>query len=451
MSLVVFGGGPFVFKDARRYFLALTCFLYVFTSGWIFYHFTGVMLADLPLICLLAANVLSGRRVRFFVKPIGVAMLGLVLAGLVSATGAREPGWAVAESTKYLRMYLVAVAMVANLKTTDDLRFAIHWMLIGTLIQSLIGIHQWQRGAVGIWFLGERPASRVDWRSLGTFYVPAFFANYLSMTLCVAFRLFLFYNPPKPRTALFYGAVCMLGTIAIYSTYARAPWISFLGATVLVSLFSAFHGRFKMRSRWAFPVMAVFLLAFGLRYSGKIAEQFGSGRSASQESRRPQRAIARRMIAAHPLTGVGVGNYELHPWEFMTHAERTHYLAPVYACLVHNSYLLFTAEMGYPGGAVFIILFVVIFFTCAKIVFSPVNHPLIVNVALGIGAGIFSMVVFLYNSPDIHEYSILYQLGLYGGMLMAMANMISRAKAKLLHQQRLRSRPPSATPRTIGT
>ena len=137
-SAICFGGIPFMVRDTKRYFLALASFLYIFSSGWIFYHYNGLMLADLPIICLLAMAITSSSRFRWIARPIGLPMLLIVIWGFISSLFAVNPGWAAMEVTKYLRMYLLVICLVHHVRTMDDIRTVLFSMLAGFLVQCFI-------------------------------------------------------------------------------------------------------------------------------------------------------------------------------------------------------------------------------------------------------------------------------------------------------------------------
>lgn len=425
---------PLFLKNVRRYYLAFASFIYVFTSGWIFYHYTGLMLADLPILALLAVSLFERRHIRFLPTPIGWPVVGLILWGALSAVWAKQPGWALAEVSKYFRMYLLMLVVLDNIRSLSDLRLVVNWMLIGFFIESLIGIYQWKFGALGIWFLGERPASRIDWRSMGTFYVTSFYGNYLVMVLNVALRLFIFYRPSKLLLSLFYGMASLSGLLAFYTTYARGPWIAFLIAFGMIFLISFFRSRYKIRSQWAVPVFFLGVMALFIRYHNQIFAQFGESRRVSYEVRFTQYDIAKRIIKRYPLQGVGLGNYEENVGDYLTEEERSSYLVSVYLGMVHNSYFLVTAELGFPGGIVFILWFITIGLTILEILRSRLNHSFIINTTLGILGGIIAICICLVSSPDIHEYSLLYQLGLFCGILLAEKKLLRQAL--LMHKQK---------------
>lgn len=418
---------PLFLKNVRRYYLGFVSFVYVFNSGWIFYHYTGLMLADVPLLCLLTVTLFERRRIQFLPSPIGWPVVGLIVWGALSSVWAKQPGWALAEVSKYFRIYLLILVLFNNIRSLSDLRLVIHGMLIGFLIESLIGIYQWKFGALGIWFLGERPASRIDWRSMGTFYVTSFYANYLVMVLSVAIRMFIFYRPSKVRLSFLYGMATLCGILAFYTTYARGPWIAFLIALGIIFLISFFRSRYKIRSQWAVPVFLVGVLALFIRYHNQIFAQFGESRRISYEVRFTQYNIAGRMIKRYPLQGVGLGNYEENVGNYLTQEERSSYLVSVYLGMVHNSYFLITAELGFPGGIMFILWFLTMGLTIFEILRSRLNHSFVVNTTLGILGGIIAICICLLSSPDIHEYSLLYQIGLFCGILLAEKKLLRQA------------------------
>jgi O-antigen ligase len=155
--------------------------------------------------------------------------------------------------------------------------------------------------------------------------------------------------------------------------------------------------------------------------------QFGSARQVSYESRFPQYKIAERIILDRPLQGVGIGNYELDVQDYMTEEELSSILMFVYIGMVHNSYLLLTAELGFPGGLMLLLWFATILIVIVQILRSRLNHPLIINLTLGILGGIIAIMIILMYSPDIHEYSALYQISLFCGILLAERNILKQA------------------------
>ncbi len=431
---------PLIVQNVRHYFLGLASSLYVFSSGWIFYHYNGLMLADLPIFGLLILSAMSDKRLRWSAPPVSFPLLGLIIWGIITSFSAINPGWAFSETTKYMRMYVLIVVLVHHIQSMHDLRVVVNGMLIGLAIQVVIGIYQWRFGATGLWFLGERPWWRIRWRTAGTFFVPSFYANYLSMLLPVVFRLFLYYHPPNRKWSYFYGGVLVFGCVALFTTYGRGPWIGFAVSITLLLLAGLFFGHFRARIRWTFSVILVFALAFVIRYGPKVMDQFGADRDASYDVRFPQFRIAQRMINDNIFLGVGLGNYELVSYDYMTFEERADNMAGVYRILVHNSYLLILSESGLFGGFFLVAWFVTIFVAGIQVLLSRLRHPYFINITLGILAGMTAIIIVFTFSPDIHAYQILYQLSIFSAILVAekrlIKNALSRKRPLLQNQKR---------------
>ncbi|MBN1779891.1 O-antigen ligase family protein [bacterium] len=439
---------PVFVKRRRLYFIGLASSLYIFSSGWIFYHFNGIMLADIPIFILIVMALASGRRIDLLVWPVGFTLLLFILWCLVCSITAIRPGWVVSETTKYIRMYFLVVGIANNIHGMRDLKAVIMGMFIGLLFESALGIYQWKFGSLGLWFLGERSASRISWRTMGTFFVPSFYANYLAMVLPVAFRLFVYFRAPSRKWSVFYGVTFLLGMVALFTTYGRGPWIGFSVSLAVVVLWSMLKKNFRSRVRYALPILIIFMSLFLYRYSGAIMNQFSNSRKASTEVRFPQFRIAWRVIKANPFTGVGLGNYDLNSWNYMTSDELRDPYARVYAMMVHNVYLFVAAESGLVGGSFLIIWLLSILFFSIRILRSKIMNDYIVNVTLGIFAGIMAIAIVFTFSPDIHAYQLLYQIGLYCGLLGGMQKLIRVAELKMRQgpeRRRIRFRPGPST------
>ena len=427
-STVLFIIVPLFIKNVRQYFLALASSLYVFPTGWIFYHQNGLWLADLPILGLLAVSFFSHRKINWILKPIGWPLLAFIIWGVVCSFGSPMQGWAISELTLYARVYLLMVGLYHNIQSMKDLKIVVFSMLGALLFQSFLGLYQWRFGRMGLWFLGERPAALLKWRTRGTFFHPSHYANYLAMVLPVSYRLFLFFKTVDRRQLILFGGTFFLGIIALYSTYGRAPWIAFGFAAAMLTLIGLVSMKYRTRVTWAFPVLLFFLLIFAQRYGGSIVGQF-SQRMQSYEVRFEQFRYARRLIAASPVLGVGLGNYERGLSRFLRSQEEV-VNVNMSDITVHNSYYLIATEQGLPGGLLFIIWFIIMFYTGFRILRADLYHAFIINVTLGILGGIAAILVVFTFSPDIRAYPIQYQIGLFAVILMASRDITQRAVSK---------------------
>jgi len=429
VSVVIFFLIPLLVRNKRHYYLGLSGFIFIFSKGWIFLpNGNGLMLADLSIAGLLILAFFSKRRFKLSVFPIGWALLGICIWGVISSLFAKQQYVAFVELSRYFRAYLLFLCIYHHIQSVKDLRVVLNYFLIGFLLESLLAIYQWKFGALGIWFLGER--NHVGWRSTGTFFVPAFLANYLVLALPVAYKFFLFYKAPKTSTTIFYGIIFIVGLVGLLTTYARSEWVGFLTALSILSIFSMFYRKTKIRAKsmWIIPFLVLFLVIFASRYAPTVLSQFGSTRKSAYEIRFNQFKIAQRIISSNPLFGTGLANYQSAARGYLTPEERIN--PAKYIIFVHNSYLYITSEMGIPAG-IFFILWLGSFITVGiKILKAKINHPLIINFSLGIIGGIVAIVVVFTFTPDIHAYDLLYHLGFYSGIMMAGQKLLKIAERK---------------------
>ncbi len=386
------------------------------------------MLADLSIFGLFLLAIFSKKKFRWSVFPIGWPFLGICLWGVISSFFATRQDVALIELSRYFRAYLLMLCLYHHIQSIDDLKVVLNYFLLGLLFESLLAIYQWKFGALGLWFLGERRF--VGWRSTGTFFVPAFLANYLVMALPVAYKVFLFYKAPRTSTTVLYGIIFIAGLIGLLTTYARSEWIGFLTALSALLLFSMFYRRTKIRAKsmWIFPFLVLFLLVFASRYTPTILSQFGSTRKSSYEIRFNQFQFAQRIISKNPLFGTGLANYSYVARDYLTPEER---LNPAqYIIFVHNSYLYVTAEMGVPAGIFLMLWLGSLIYVGIRIIKARVYHPLILNFALGISGGLIAIMIVFTFTPDIHSYDLLYHLGLYSGIMMGQYKLLKIAESK---------------------
>ena len=76
---------PMFVKNVRQYFLGLASSVYVFSQGWIFYHYNGIWYGDIPIMGLLVLGIMSERRFRWNANPIGIPLLVIILWGVIAS------------------------------------------------------------------------------------------------------------------------------------------------------------------------------------------------------------------------------------------------------------------------------------------------------------------------------------------------------------------------------
>jgi len=432
-------------KNKLRSLLMISAFVFIFPIGWIFYHFNGIWVADIPLLLLIFYGFSFGHGFKWYFPKISFVILGSLVWALISAVSAPEAGWAVSQATVTLRAYLIFVAVMNTLKTPKDLYYVTMAILAGFTFESFLGFWQWRFGPVGLTFLGER-VYMYDWRSMGTFFVTSYYGNYLILLIPLAYRLFIYHRPFRKWETYAYGGMTLLSVFALFSTYGRGPWISVIIALGLITLFSFLNKKHRPRVKWAIGLIIVFGFAFGVKYTPVIIDQFGPQRQAAADVRKDEWRTALRVIKNNLIWGTGPGNYENLSVNYVTAEEVEGFFGWQIAEMVHNSYLLVTAETGILGGILFVSWFLLIFKQTWKT--AKLQIPYFRNLGIGIGAGFFALAISFYYSPDIHEYQIMFMFWLLTGILFSLDRLELKC-LKQYKQAQMKRAAPSAPQQAI--
>ncbi|MFQ5627979.1 MAG: O-antigen ligase family protein [bacterium] len=402
-------------KNQIRALLIAICFSYVLPVGWIFYHYTGIYVVDVPLIAIFVIALAQGRKVKFYIKGVSLPILLFILWMFVTGSMGMHFGWSLAETSKWIRAYLLFLALVNFASKPKDFKAALWGLLAGFALEVFIGVYQWRIGTVGLWFLGERLFRAEWWRAHGTFYVPSFFGNYLIMLFPFIIRLFLFYRPPDKRETYVFATLTVFGLAALYATYARGPWISFIAANALLFLYSLFKSHLRPKLKWPIALSILMGIAFTIKYLPVIEAQFGEDREQAAMSRIYLGEVALRLIDDNMLFGAGPGCYELLSPRYVIPIEEypTEHLSE----RVHNTYLLILSENGIAGGILFLLILIVFFRIGARLLKS--KSILLANIGTGWIACIMSIAISFVASPDIQSEQILAQFFLLAGFTQA--------------------------------
>jgi len=422
-------------RNQLRTTMMLLALFYVFPTGWIFYNYTGVLLVDFAVVSALLLGIAAGKPIRFFFKEISIPTFILILWMFVTSSKALDSGVGYAEISKWVRGYLIFVCLANFITHEKNLRAVLYVVLAGFTFESLLGIYQWRRGSLGLEFLGERLFRPEWWRAYGTFYVPSYFGNYLIMVLPIALRLLIFYKPPQKKETYFYAFAIGAGFLALYATLARGPWISFITVIALMLLFTFFKSKLRPKMKWPIAVGIILCLAFSLKYTDKILDQFGEQRKTAALSRIYLGQVAWRLIQDNLTFGIGPGNYELNSPRYVVPIKEypTEHLSE----MVHNTYLLIFSENGVIGITAFALILIQMCIICLRMFRS--NHGLALNLALGSAMSLLAMIISFAASPDIHNEQTINQLYLITGMVFA-CELMERRHVAVQRQLHIRQR-----------
>jgi len=433
-----------VIKNKKRYLLFLLVLFFPFSTGIIFYRFHGIMLTDFPLLILIFMLAFDKKKFNFPKETFFILIL--VAWALFFSSRASYPGFSISESLRFFRGILVFLVIVNGVRNTKDLQAVVNAIFIGLAFQGLLALYQWRFGYLGLSFLGE--TSWVSWRTKGTFQHESYFGNYLVMTVPLAFRMFVFYKPPKKSEARLNGILLFIGGMALFTSMTRGPWVSFVLAVAAMVAYSLV--RKKLRPKVLAPIifMIVGILLFFIRYLPNIMSQFGEDRMKSADIRMPLNRVALRAVKDNWIYGVGMGNYTYQCYKYVVPESEPQledwHIEQLRWDVVHNSYLLIAAESGVLGGFMFLLFFFFMFIRGRSLI-SKAAHPYYLNLAIGIMTCLFAVFIAFQFSPDIRIHQINTLFFLLSGLILAISNInrnqirMARLRAPKLREEKYRN------------
>jgi O-antigen ligase len=322
------------------------------------------------------------RRVGWgrLLPPWAALLWALLLAALLTPYSRAE---GLKETLRWAEAFLIWLLAVNTLRRPWQIAGLVACLLLAPAADAAIGLAQFATGDGPPSF---RLAAGLPFsRAYGTIGQPNSFAGYLNMAWPLALALavgasldFRFWildlrasrqsKIKKLKSKLFLALASWLLAIlllaALVASFSRGGWV---GAAAGLLAMALLLGRRAARLAIAAVVAAALLLAFGgLVLPGAVAARLASitrsialfdagsaqvtGENFAVVERMAQLQAGWRMFAAHPLVGVGPGNYTpaypdfaVLPW----YASRGH---------AHNYYLHMAAEAGLLGALAYVAL-----------------------------------------------------------------------------------------------
>lgn len=313
--------------------------------------------ADVLAALAIGSYVLAGwpRRARLFAPATrlwSAALIALAVWAAASIVWAEHRELAVVFALR-LALWVVLALRVAS--DPPSLRSMAGVMLAGVALNALVGVAQFlQQHAVGLTWLGELPidlsypnVSVVGGtdapliRLYGLSGHPNVMGGFLAVGLLLGGSLLDDSHRGTRRTA---RAAWLLGLVALLMTFSRSAWLGLLtGAVVMGARAAARHARLHAAALRLAGIVAVVLIGFGISFAPFLLERLMIDHvvveQTSLEQRLHQIEVAVRLVVAHPVTGVGMGNFSVAGSQLDG--------API--DWVHNVPLLVTSELGLVG------------------------------------------------------------------------------------------------------
>jgi O-antigen ligase len=341
---------------------------------------------------------------------------------LLSVSQATDLRASARELIKWVELAVVFLAAAGLLRTRREICWTAAALVLGGVSQALLGLAQIALSHGPAAFAAERAFLR----AYGSFDQPNPYAGYLNMVLPLALALAICTRgaargrwglaalliglallASESRGALLAGVIALAIVLAIqFRRFRSALWLA-----VLLGLVIAWAGTFGASLG---PIQRV------LDSIGFTGVDFGNVTNAnfSAVERVAHWLAGVRMFAAHPLLGVGIGNYsaaypQFHP--------RGWYASLDHA---HNYYINIAAEAGIVGLVAYVLLAgSALWYSCAAT--FRARERLFRAIGLGVvGALIATSLHNIFDVLYVHGTTAL--IGLLMGLLVAAQRLPSR-------------------------
>ena len=396
-------------------FIALTFFATIAQGIWFgWLKDDGLLVVDLPIVLLFifGKNKLNLPPKTFpFLLFAGLFMLWSHIGYLFAPN--KLYLWQ--ESVMNLRAILMFVVIISFVNSKEELQNVLFGFAIGAAFQGIIAMHQWLRGPVGLGFLGEQPG--LAWQAQGTFVHASVFGMYISLLTIINYRLAVFVQPKFHK---FYVVTFFIGVIALYASYNRATWLAFACSMLIMFIVDTFRGFTReRRSRKILLLIGLIAVIGAARYGAIMVDRFSDAEESMLDDRSSSRKSlaldALRIIQDHPVVGVGLNNYREYVSKETAGTQ-----------VVHCSYLLIAAELGWPG----MLLFISVLFSAGALAISLMRSKdlYLSHIAAALFTALMSFSIAILPSPD---YRILYvktHIWMIMGLIIVVAKLENHLK-----------------------
>jgi O-antigen ligase len=311
------------------------------------------------LMLLITGVVVAGRQVvRPLPQKINLSIGTALIWMTVSATWASDRQLALVTVAHWWLLYLWCTYLVNRVKRVEQIIWP---LMVGAVIQAGIGVAQYVvNHSIGLNYLGEsilnptQPGASVveldgfrKLRAYGLMPHPNLLGGWLVMTLAAVGLIVKAIRSQWQWWLL--GAMVALTSIGMVLSFSRIAWAA--GLLIIVALLSL--GWWLKEKKWlwlAGLILLVGLMTLGSQYK-YVANRFDLSANLERQSVE-ERELGfdnwRQVVSLRPNVGVGLGSYAPVLTQLVP-GKGAWWYAPV-----HNIYLLWTAELGSLGVAIWV-------------------------------------------------------------------------------------------------
>jgi len=245
--------------------------------------------------------------------------------------------------------------------------------------------------------LGYRVAHVQDPNAAGSFF---------AMLICLALGMAL---RTSGRARLGWLALTVMNTIGLWFSESRSAFAATAIAAALAAAWTLSR-RWSTAARVA-AVAAVVVVGLALSV-GRAALLERDPTFRGSGFRQQFNATSARMIAARPLSGVGIGQY---------YPSSSLFLSPQMAWVygfenAHNYFLQIAAELGLPGAILFLIWIGAALFVAGRVLTRTADMRL-----LGAAAGVIALLITCFTGHPLLVYEVAFSFWILFGLTLALA------------------------------
>jgi putative inorganic carbon (hco3(-)) transporter len=400
--------------------LAFTGILIVSPQAW--FPVLGSLRIALVAAAVAIAAELMDRAVRR--RPMRKTPLAIVLAftlvgwAVVTIPLSYWPGGSVTALTEHFLKAIAFFWLIGTVVTTEHRLRLFVWVLVFSSIPlSVTALQNYASGTFLITPDGAMPRIAGYAGGSGLAANPNDLA--LMLNLLIPFAAAQLVTGRSVTQRLVAGSALLLGIAGVIVTFSRAGFLALAALGVVGILAMA-------RRRPLASVAAVVVLAAGSAmlpqgYFERLSTitNIESDTTGSAQGRWNDAAVAMGVVARNPVTGVGLNQNVLALNEQRGPTWRE----------VHNVYLQYAVDLGIPGLALFLALFVALFRTAGRVrrdARANLAHRPLATIAGGVQAALIAFAVAAFFHPVAYQF---YFFGV-AGLALAVQNALHTATCR---------------------
>lgn len=327
-----------------------------------------VVLADFAMLGLYAhwffTSIFQKSKQVVLLSRFDCLLLAFVLINGLSLLNADDLTLGMIGFIRLVKVGLIYFYISHNIQKTKDFKWVLVVLLLGVLIQGSMSIAQYLlKRPIGLTFLGEvsefsirdHGGSKIM-RPSGMMQGANSSALYMVMMLPLSFAS-LFWL--KGRAMKILGLIIFfIGLFTLVITYSRGGWVGFLFSFPILLYLYFKKGFISYKKHYHFFLLISFVSMTALLYlSPKIIDRLFNTPSIPIYTRSFLNQTALNLIGSHPIMGVGINNFEESAHGVIREIPDPHHIFRYIKDnpIVHNLYLLVSAELGLLGLIIFLI------------------------------------------------------------------------------------------------